>query len=210
MLLIFGAGGHGKVLAETAFATGQWQNIVFADQSYPEKTEHHGFPIVGSADTLDQLKRQYHSAAVAIGNNETRLEFIHRLQHAGFELPTIYHPTAWISNSAILGAGSAVFAGSIIQASCKLGLGCIVNTAASIDHDCDLGDGVHISPGAHIAGGVSIGVKSWIGIGASIISGVRVASGAIVGAGSVVTQNVPENTTVAGVPACTIPKSTIK
>lgn len=54
------------------------------------------------------------------------------------------------------------------------------------------------------AKGIDIGDDVWVGTGSRILDGIRIGRSAIVGAGSVVTKSVPENATVAGVPASLI------
>ena len=89
----------------------------------------------------------------------------------------------------------------VVNANARVGAHCILNTACTIDHDGDLADGVQIGPGVHAAGDVAFGERSLVGVGASLIPGVRIGREAVVGAGAVVTKNVPDGVTVAGVPA---------
>jgi acetyltransferase-like isoleucine patch superfamily enzyme len=48
---------------------------------------------------------------------------------------------------------------------------------------------------------VSIGDGTWIGTGALILPGVHVGAGCVIAAGAVVTESVPDDTLVGGVPA---------
>jgi acetyltransferase-like isoleucine patch superfamily enzyme len=89
----------------------------------------------------------------------------------------------------------------VINANTRIGAHCILNTACTIDHDGELADGVQIGPGVHAAGDVAFGERSLVGVGVSLIPGVRIGREAVVGAGAVVTANVPDGVTVAGVPA---------
>ena len=92
-------------------------------------------------------------------------------------------------------------AGAVIQPGTRLGVNTIVNTRASIDHDCIIGDHVHIAPGAVLSGEVRVGNCSHIGCGATIVQGVKLGEATVIGAGAVVLKDVPDGTTVVGVPA---------
>lgn len=205
-LLVLGAGGHAKVAAETALASGAATQVVFLDDRWsgPESMPKIlGRQVIG---TLNQALNSdfcslYDSAMVAIGNPSIRLHWLKKLQLIGYRLPVLIHPTASISPSAKLGPGSVVFAQAAVQADACIGCGVILNTGSSVDHDVQLSDGVHICPGARLAGHVSVGLFSWIGIGASVIQGVRIGSGVTIGAGSVVHRDLPSNITAVGVPA---------
>lgn len=97
--------------------------------------------------------------------------------------------------------GDGCFAGAVVNAGVRINPGAILNTCCSIDHDCLLGDAVHISPGARLAGGVQVGDLSWIGIGASVRQLICIGQRVMVGAGSAVVGDIPDDVTVAGVPA---------
>ena len=205
-LLILGAGGHAKVVAETALASGIASSLTFLDDRCTvlgSLAPVLGWPVVGplgSSLHADSLA-QFDAAVVAIGNAATRLHWIHRLQVAGYDLPVLKHPSAWVSPSSQLGPGSVVFAMVSVQAEASVGTGTILNTGCNVDHDVKLDDGVHICPGASLAGEVQVGLRSWIGLGASVIQQVRIGSDVFVGAGAAVVRDVPNKVTVVGVPA---------
>lgn len=200
-LLILGAGGHAKVVAETALAAGVASRIAFLDDRPSPPVL--GWPVLGSLDQAlePSIQEQFTSAVVAIGHPSTRLRWIERLQKAGYELPVLIHPSAWISPSAQFGPGSVVFAQAAVQSQAVIGTGAILNTGCSVDHDVQLGDGVHICPGARLAGEVQVGFRSWIGIGASVIQQIRIGADVTVGAGAAVVRDLPDGVTAVGVPA---------
>jgi sugar O-acyltransferase (sialic acid O-acetyltransferase NeuD family) len=206
-LLIVGAGGHGKVVADAALRQGGWNKIAFLDDAYPETDQAIGLAVLGKTDRAEQLLPDYPDAAVAIGNADIRLELLDRLEQLGFRLPVIKHPRATVSPHARIQAGSVIFAQGVINPDAELGRGCIVNTAATVDHDCRLGAGVHVAPGAHVGGGVRIGRKSWIGIGACIRQYIAIGAEVTIAAGAAVVSDVPDERTVAGVPATLITRS---
>lgn len=203
-LLIFGAGGHGRVVADTAEAGGEWSEIAFIDDKYPDLCSSGSWPVVGSSSDMQQLRNSWDAIVIAIGDNRLRYELQQTASSAGFPLATIVHPSAQIAGQIEIGEGSVVFANAVINSGSRLGRSVILNTAATIDHDCVIGDGVHISPGAHIAGDVVVAKLAWVGIGSVIINGVAVGEAAIVAAGAAVISDVDIGQTVAGVPATTI------
>jgi len=205
-LLIVGAGGHGKVVAEAAVSTGNWDEIAFLDAKYPAIKKVLIYPVIGNVDNAVNFLPDFDSTVVAIGNSDIRMNIINDLHESGFLLPTIIHSTACISPSATLDAGSVVFAHAVINADARLGRGCIVNTSAIIEHDCCLEDGVHICPNASVGGGVEVGECSWIGIGSSVVHYIKIGDRVIIGAGAAVTENVEAGLTVVGVPAKRIVK----
>ena len=209
-LLLLGAGGHARVVAETALATGRFSSIAFLDDRCcgPEQLpDQLGWPVIGSLTAaLDpQIRQQFSAALVAIGNASIRVRWLPILASAGYEVPVVSHPTAWVSPSAQLGAGSVVFAQSSIQAQVMIASGAILNTGCSVDHDAQLGKGVHVCPGAHLAGDVQVGDRSWIGIGASVIQQICIGDDVTVGAGAVVVCDLPNGVTAVGVPARVLP-----
>ena len=200
-LLILGAGGHAKVVAETAIASGVATQIAFLDdRCLPPVLS---WPVIGTLSHAlhSDLRDRFCCAVVAIGHAATRLQWIKELENLGYTMPPLIHPKAWVSPSASLGPGAVIFAQAAVQAQASLGTGVIANTGCSVDHDVVLADGVHVCPGARLAGEVNVGARSWIGIGASVIQQARIGSDVTVGAGAVVVQDLADGVTAVGVPA---------
>ncbi len=200
-LLIIGAGGHGKVVADAALETGKWSEIVFLDDAWPEKKKNGLWDIHGNIDQLGEWKARCANAVVAIGNNHLRMELQFKLVATGFKIATIVHPSARVSRFARLGAGCVVFANAVVNVDAEVGDAAIINTAATVDHDCHLGKGVHVAPGANLGGGVTVGDFSWIGIGAVVRQYIAIGAGVIIGAGAVVVSAIDDGVTAVGSPA---------
>lgn len=205
-LLIIGAGGHGKVVADAALATSLWDDIVFLDDAWPDKQTNGPWAIHGKVDQLTDWKGLCTHAVVAIGNNHLRMALQSKLIATGFVMATIIHPSAQVSRFARLGAGCVVFANAVVNVDAEVGDAAIINTAATIDHDCRLGKGVHVAPGANIGGGVIVGDCSWIGIGAAIRHYTQIGANVTVDAGAVVMSDILDGVTAAGNPARSINK----
>jgi len=184
-LIIIGKGGHGMVASEIATV-----ECVFLDDEQQEN-------VAGKIDEFDSIQQDGDEVFVAIGDNQTRHEITQKVS----PLATLIHPTAVVSQSAIIGDGTIVCAGAVIQAGAKIGKGCIINTGATVDHDCKLGDCVHISPGAHLGGNVTVGCCTWIGINAAVIHGISIGERSMIGAGAAVVSDIASDVTVMGVPA---------
>ncbi|MDQ6981929.1 MAG: acetyltransferase [Mariprofundus sp.] len=200
-LLILGAGGHGKVMAETAEAKGVWNKIGLLDDRHAVLDGSLRWPVLEKIEKAARFVSEYSHATVAVGDFRKRLEWLDMLASLGFSIPTLIHPKAWVSPSASLAEGCVVMANATVQADATLGRGCIVNTGASVDHDCSIGDGVHICPGVSLGGDVIVGYGSWLGIGSSVIQGIHIGGHATVGAGAAVISDVSDCLTVVGVPA---------
>ena len=200
-LLVIGAGGHGKVLAEAATDTKMWDDIAFLDDRYPDCVSVLNWKVIGRVDDAHKFLKTFSSLVVGIGNNRGRVEFLKKFKQVGFKLPVIVHPCAFVSSSVVLEEGVVVFAQAAINSQAIIGLGGIINTGATVDHDCILEQGVQVCPGANIAGGVQVGQNSWIGIGACIKEQVVIGREVMIGAGAAVVKNIPDSVTALGVPA---------
>ena len=155
-LIIIGASGHGKVIADIAVRAG-YEDIVFLDDDQNVK-ECAGFPVIGKTG---EAKEMNGDKIVAIGNPKIR----ERIQEELSGVITLIHPDAVISRRVKIGEGSVIMAGTVINTDVFIGKGCIINTGASVDHDCVLRDYVHVSVGSHLSGTVHVGERTWIGAG---------------------------------------------
>ena len=197
-LIIIGAGGHGRVIADIAQKLGVYETISFLDDS--DTKESMGLPIVGKTSDITKYI-EVADVFVAIGNNTVRGEFVESLLAMGANIPTLIHPSAVIGACVEIGVGTAIMAGAVVTPCSKLGKGVIVNTCSSVDHDCIIDDYCHIAVGAHVAGKVNLGEKVWIGAGVTIKNNVSICSDCIVGAGAVVIKDIIEVGIYIGIPA---------
>lgn len=199
-LIIIGAGGHGRVVADCAQQTGKYQKIYFLDDSYPERKSNSIWEIIGKTE---KYTRYLDNAdfIVAFGNNKLRQQVLENLIKANAKIISLIHPSAYVSQHSAIESGVVVFAQAVINIGSTVKTGCIINTGATIDHDCTIEAMVHISPGVNIAGGVTIGERSWIGIGASVIESITLAPNTQVAAGSSIIKPTQKNSLYAGVPA---------
>ena len=196
-LMLVGAGGHGRVVADIAEALG-YTDISFVDEKFPALKRNLAWNVF--AKQVDHAPETC-LLAITIGHNATRLQLARMFLKQGFDLPLLAHPTAYISRHSEIAVATVVMPQVVINAGASLGFAVIANTSCSIDHDCVIGDGVHVSPGARLAGGVKVGEGSWIGIGASIRENITIGKNVMIAAGAVVVADVPDDAVVMGVPA---------
>jgi len=199
-LALLGASGHGKVVADAALASG-WEEVSFFDDAWPGLSKNGPWSVVGDGAILMNELEEFQGVIVSIGDCAVRWSKHLELHAAGAPLVTVVHPSAIVSGYAVVGAGSVVMAGAVINIDTHIGQAAIINTGSTVDHDCWLGDGVHICPGANLSGGVRIGHGSMVGVGAAVKQGICVGSHAVVGAGAVVVRQVKDAATVVGNPA---------
>ncbi len=193
-LLIIGASGHGKVVADISELNGYDSILFFDDNDSLKKCGK--YPVVGKS--LD-ISRYDGDVIVAIGNAKIRERLLKKISDRN--IPILIHPKATIASTVKIGMGTVVMAGAVINADAVIGKGVIINTCSSVDHDCIIDNYSHISVGAHVAGTVHVGNRTWIGAGATISNNINICSDCIIGAGAVVIRNIVESGTYVGVPA---------
>lgn len=198
-VLILGAGGHAKVVIATAKACAVHVTGILDDDEQKLGTELFGVNVLSGLPDLHCFAG--HQCVVAVGDNVVRRRVFEQWRWRRISWRSLIHPSAVVDMSVTIGDGTVVFAGATLQVDVSVGDHCIINTQASLDHDCSLGDFVHLAPGCHLAGNVTVEDGAFLGIGSSVVPGVRIGKNAVVGAGAVVLRDVPDNTTVVGVPA---------
>lgn len=198
-LVIIGASGHGKVIADIAIKMNNWEKIIFLDDDKSMNTSM-GLKVMGYTEDAYSYKDEA-DFFVAIGNNSTREKIQEKLLDDGISVTNLVHPSAVIGSYVEIDIGTVVMAGVVINNSCKIGKGCIINTSSSLDHDNVLEDYVHISPGTNLAGTVKVGKGTSIGIGSAVSNNVVICSECIIGAGTVVIKDINVPGVYFGVPA---------
>lgn len=194
-LVIYGAGGHGRVVADAAHAAGL-HILGFVDDA-PDSPLPLRWPML--ENDPHQLSEAHW--IVGIGDNRTREQIGRRLSAEARPLASVIHPRAIVSASAKLGQGVFIGPGAVVHSDAVLGDGAIVNSGAIVEHDCRLESYCHIAPGAVLGGGVTVGAGALVGLNASVLPCVSIGQYSIIGAGSVVTRVIPANRTAVGAPA---------
>jgi acetyltransferase EpsM len=194
-LIIFGAGGHGKVVFDIAIASGH-KVLGFCDDNPPAENLY-SIPVYKTWQKLWCESETF----IAVGSNKTRRALAQRIHEWTRFSSALVHPFSSRSPDSKIGIGTLVAPGVVVNAGAFIGEHCILNTSCSVDHDCTIGNFVHIAPGVHLAGNVAVGEETLIGIGAVVLPGIRVGRKVTIGAGSVVRHDVPDGATCYGVPA---------
>lgn len=193
-LIIIGASGHGKVVADCAIKNG-YENIIFLDDN--ENVTYCGkYKVAGRSKEAAWIPGD---VIVAIGNAGFRRKIQENIDKN--RLVTLIHPDAVVGDDVEIGSGTIIMAGAVINSGSRIGKGVIVNTSSSVDHDCVIGDFAHISVGAHLAGSVTVDDNSWIGAGAIVNNNLYICSNCMIGSGAVVVKDIKEMGTYVGVPA---------
>ncbi|MBQ2901206.1 MAG: acetyltransferase [Agathobacter sp.] len=195
-VIIIGASGHGKVIADIIIKSGD-EVVGFLDDNPNLEESFIGFPVLGKVS--DAINYKENKFVVAIGNADVREKIVNELDVNWY---TAIHPTAVISSIGVeIGEGTVVMANAVINSDAKIGNHCIINTGAIVEHDNFIEDFVHVSVGAKLAGIVTVGRKSWIGIGSQVIQCKKICSEVMIGAGATVISDIQEKGTYVGVPA---------
>lgn len=190
-LIIIGAGGHGKVVADIALKMNKWEEIYFLDNN--DSLEFVlGIKVIGR--TSDYKKYISHSDMfVAIGDNKVREKIMEEMEGFGVSIPILIHQSTNIGIGVNINIGTVLMAGAIVNSDTMIGKGCIINTGVNIDHETIISNYSHISPGANLAGNVHIGYRTWVGIGCTISNNINITKDCIIGAGSLVIKNINES-----------------
>ncbi len=195
-LLIYGAGGHGWVVADAAQLAG-WRIVGFIDDT-PNGERVGDWPVF-QRDVLDKPDLNAH-LIVAIGDNALRRRISYDMFKRGRLFATVAHPTAAISAFATVADGVFIGANAVINAQAQVGDGVIVNSGAIVEHHCKVGAYAHVAPKATLGGEVTVGEMTLVGVGVSVRPKITIGSNCTVGVGAAVVKDVPDNRTVVGVP----------
>jgi len=197
-ILLIGASGHGKVVADIAIKNG-YEVIGFLDDN-PEIKELMNIPVIGKvSEAVNYVQEAF--LCVSIGNANARKRIMEELIQQGAQFPVLIHPNSVVGMNVNVDLGTVIMAGTVINPCTNIGKGCIINTGSTVDHDCTLGDYTHIAVGAHLAGTIHVEESVWIGAGAIVRNNISICAESVIGAGAVVVKNITEKGTYVGVPA---------
>ena len=194
-IAIYGASGHGKVVADIARLNG-YHVVCFVDDDRSKK-EFCGLNVV----SFDEVKDEAIAFAIGIGINKIREIIYNKLSACNLNMPVLIHPSAVVASDVNIAEATVVMACVVINSSANIGVGAILNSSSVVEHDCVVGDFAHLSPRVALAGGVTIGRRVHMGIGSCVIQSIVVGDDCVVGAGGVVIKDISEKSLAVGVPA---------
>lgn len=196
-LVLLGAGGHAKVVAQAILACGRVVVGLYDDD--PEPSAVTLVPGAVHLGALAHAASEDRPMVLALGGLALRRQILERLPKAIWG--QVLHPSAVIGREVEIGQGALLAPRVVVNPSSVIGAHAILNTGAIIEHDCAVGENAHIGPGAILCGGATIGANTLIGAGAVVLPGIRIGAGCMVGAGAVVTRHVVDGNRAIGVPA---------
>jgi sugar O-acyltransferase (sialic acid O-acetyltransferase NeuD family) len=204
--VIFGAGAHGRAVADLVAEDERWVVLGFSDADPARSAaDRLGAPVLGDdAAVLTAYARgEFDAGVVGVGNTsmDARRAIFARLAETRVPCAVLVHPQAMLARSAFVGAGTVVFAGVVLAAHVTVGANVVLYSGAIVEHDSVLESHVYCSPGVVLAGAVTVREGAFLGAGAVVLPGLEIGRDAVVGAGAVVTESVAAGSTVAGVPA---------
>lgn len=159
-LLILGAGGYGRTVAQAMGPA--FETVAFLD-------DRPGPGVLGPCADYAGYVGQYQYAYAAFGDNALRERWLDQLESAGFALPRLVHPMAYVSADAQVEPGAAVLPMACVGAGSTVCRGAIVNFGAVLDHDCTLGPCAHLAPGAIVKAGNQVPAKAKIESGTVLL-----------------------------------------
>jgi sugar O-acyltransferase (sialic acid O-acetyltransferase NeuD family) len=196
-LLLLGGGGHCRSVIDVIENCSGFSVRGIVQPRVDGITPVLGYPVLGEDGDLEELLAGGKAALVTVGqihSSALRRRLYTLLLEYGASLPTVASRNATVSKHAVLGAGTVVLHGAVVNAAAKVGVNCIINSLALLEHDVVVGNHVHVATGARINGGAKLGNGCFVGSGATVYQGVCVGDDCVIAAGAVVTSDLPAGT----------------
>jgi sugar O-acyltransferase (sialic acid O-acetyltransferase NeuD family) len=194
-LLLIGAGGHARSCIDVIERTGCYRIVGVVARQEEIGSELFGYPVIGGDDDLVELRGRADAALVTVGqiaSPETRIRLFDLLGQAGYDLPPVVSPTAYVSTHAAIGAGTIVMHGAVVNAGAVIGRNCIINSQALVEHDARVGDHCHVSTHAVVNGDACLGEGTFLGSGACVREAVTLGRRCVIGMGQQVLMDCGE------------------
>ena len=192
-VIILGAGGHAKVLAEALVQSGH-HLLGFMDSNKKPGTSFFQSKILGNDNTLSKYPPGSILLANGVGalpHRTSRWTLADKMRQQGYSFKTIVHPSAFIAEGVVLEEGVQVMAGVIIQTDTHIGQDTIINSGALVDHDCEISERCHLAPRVVCSGGVKVKAGTHLGTGSIVIENRIIGPHSIIAAGSIIYKDIP-------------------
>jgi sugar O-acyltransferase (sialic acid O-acetyltransferase NeuD family) len=179
-LILIGAGGHAKVVAQA------WRRAGGVLAAYVDRAAASWPNVRHVADDAQAmaLAAEADFALAFVGRTPAdlarRTALFRRYVAAGCRFPPIVDPTASVASECALEAGVQVLAGAAVNPGARIGEAAVINTRAVTEHDAAVAAGAHIAPGATVLGAATVGAHCVIGANAVVLPGAGVPADTLV------------------------------
>ncbi len=195
-IILVGAGGHAKSCIEIIESIGEYSIVQVVGQEADLGTRILGHEVRYTDADLESLRKKHEFAFVGVGqihNPEPRVRLFLHLSKLGFKLPSFVSKNATVSKFVIVGSGSIVMNGAILNSNCVIGENVILNSSSLIEHDVTVGNHCHIATRVTVNGGTKIGQATFLGSGTIVRNGIEIGDNSFVGMGIIVSKSLPAN-----------------
>lgn len=171
-LLLVGAGGHARPVAEAAADNGHEVTACAAK----DRSDWLDVPLFGDDDPLPDSVSGFVMGLGAAdpAGLRRRLELYRHYAGRALTPLSLVHSRAFTAADAVVADGVTVLAGAMVNAGASIAEAAIVNTGAIVEHDAVVEAGAHVAPGAVLLGATHIGSCAMIGAGAVVLPGATV------------------------------------
>ena len=188
-IILIGGGGHCRSVIDVIEQEGRFKIVGIVDRPELLGTDVLGYSVIGNDANLESLAKKHTYALVTVGHIRSpapRIKLFDIATEAGFVLPSIISPRAYVSQYAFIGKGVVVMHDALINAEATIGNNCIINSKALIEHDTKILEHCHISTSVTINGGVTIEPGCFIGSGSTTRESIAIKKNSFIKAGSIV------------------------
>ena len=188
-ILLIGGGGHCMSVIDVIEQECRFEIVGIVDKPDLLGSNVLGYSVIGNDSDLGRLAKKYQYAFITAGQIKSpslRVRLFNLAIKAGFELPNIISPNAYVSKHSSMGNGVVVMHNAIVNASASIGDNCIINSKALIEHDCLISRHCHISTNPTIYGGVTVKSGCFVGSGATTKELITISENSFIKAGSLV------------------------
>ena len=135
-IFVYGAGGHGKVVADLLMSRDEAEFAGFVDDREELwGATVMGWPVLGGGEWL---RREAGSSRIAValgvGENASRKWIAKNCAYWGAEILTVVHAKAAMSRAARVGQGTVVMANATVNPDAMVGEGVIVNSGKGTEN----------------------------------------------------------------------------
>ena len=192
-IILVGAGGHAHSCIDVIEQCNKYNIVGLISKKEKPTVKVLGYPVLGTDKELKKISKKTKHALISVGQIKTskiRINLYKKALEAGFKLPIITSPHAYVSPRANIGEGTIIMHGAVVNANAIIGKNCIINTGCIIEHDVIVEDHCHISTGAILNGKVFLGKGSFVGSGSVVREEVKIGSNCVITANIFLRQSV--------------------